>query len=573
MRINAEAFRQKKALINQLDLDFSVWRPHFEEIATFLLPRRYSWLSNNVSISPQSASGLGVNTATSGAARSNINSRILDPAGTIAARTLAHGLMNGITSPARPWFRLRLTEFGDDPEGYPKAVQMWLEESARRMQIVLAESNFYTAMGMLYLDLSVFGTASMLIYEDFEEVIRCYNSPMGEYRLLQDNRRMVNGFTRTFHKTVEQTVREFGLENCSAQTQEAYKRRGASLLTTIPICHLIEENNQDDPAALGRQFAYREFYWEQNNQTAGEVLLVAGYKEKPLVAPRWELMGNDTYGTSPSMDALPEIKQLQLETKQKGQSVDKMIRPPIVADIMLQSQPTSLLPSGVAYVASQNSFGAKPIYTVNPPLQYMTADIQELHRRIGVIYYNNLFRNVSDLDTVRSAAEIYERKAEDMVLLGPILERFENEALDPAIRRVFNIMLRKELLPPSPVEISPETIDIQYVSVLSDAQRAVTTSSIERFIQVVGGLAAAVPEILQIPDYEALVREYASRLNVPAIALKSRQQVLDEKQAQQEQLDLQQAALVGNELTSAAKNLSATDVGGGQNAIQALLGG
>lgn len=570
-RISTEAFQRKRQLLTQLDTDFSQWRPYFEEIATFLLPRRYVWLSPSAATVGVEGSGIAVS-QNAQAVVNNRNSRILDPTGTVAARTLANGLMNGITSPARPWFRLRLTEFSDDQEGYPKEYLVWLEECARRMHLILAESNFYTAMGMLYLELSGFGTSALLIYEDFEEVIRCYNSPMGEYRLIQDNRRMVTGYARTFNMTVGQTVAEFGIDNVCEQTRLAYRAGGQGLLRNISICHLIEQNNPDDPAAIGSQFRYREFYWE-HTQNDGSMLRIKGFHEKPLVAPRWELMGNDTYGTSPAMDALPEIKQLQLETKQKGQALDKMIRPPIVADVALRNSPTALLPGGISYVPSSSQIGAKPIFTVNPPLDAMTMDIMRLQERIKTIFYNHLFRNVSDLNTVRSAAEIYERKAEDMVLLGPILERFENEALDPAIIRVFNIAKRKGLLPPPPPGLDDSTIDIQYVSVLSDAQRAVTTGSIERFMQVVGQLAAAVPEVLRIPDYPEMVREYASRLNVPAKILKGREQVAAELQQEQELLQAQQAALVGSELTGAAKNLSATDVGGGQNALQALLGG
>lgn len=570
-KISTAAFLQKQQLMTQLDMDFSQWRPYFEEIATFLLPRRYVWLSSTPGAVGVEGAGLAVN-STAQAVVNNKNSRILDPTGTIAARTLANGLMNGITSPARPWFRLRLTSFPQNDEEYPKPYLIWLEECARRMHLVLAESNFYTAVGMMYLELAGFGTGAILIYEDFEEVIRCYNSPMGEYRLIQDNRRMVEGYARTFTMTVRQTVQEFGIENVCEQTRIKHAAGGSQLLQNVTICHLIEQNNQDDPAAISKQFRYREFYWEKT-ETSGQMLRIKGYKEKPIIAPRWELMGNDTYGTSPSMDALPEIKQLQLETKQKGQALDKMIRPPIVADVALRNSPTALLPGGVSYVPSSSSVGAKAVYQVNPPLQDMTMDIMKLQERIKIIFYNHLFRNVSELSTVRSAAEIYERKAEDMVLLGPILERFENEALDPAIIRVFNIMKRKKLLPAAPEGLDDSLIDIQYVSVLSDAQRAVTTGSIERFMQVIGQLAAAVPDILLIPDYDELVREYAGRLNVPARILKAREQVLAERQAQQEQLQAQQAALVGNDLTSAAKNLSATDVGGGQNAIQALLGG
>ena len=560
-KIDPEAFKQKRGFVNKLNEDFNQWRPHYQEIAKYILPRRYDWLMNRNNLLDQSMKAPPLNTF------------ILDPSATIAARTLANGLMNGITSPARSWFRLRLKEFAEDIDGYPQEYMVWLEEAKRRMEIILSESNYYNAQGVQYLELAGFGTSAMIMYEDFEDVVRCYNSPIGEFRLFQDNRRIVVGMTREFQLQVKQVVDEFGIDNVSEPVATKYKAGGAGLLQTVAITHLIEPNNQEDPAKINRLFKYREFYWESTSQVPGAMLRVKGFREKPIVAPRWDLLGNDTYGTSPTMDALPDIKQLQLETKQKAQALDKMIRPPIVADIMLNGKPNALLPGGVSYVAGNGSFGAKPIYTVNPPVGEMSRDIQDLQLRIKEIYYNNLFRNVSSLDTVRSAAEVYERKAEDMVLLGGVLERFQGEALDPVISRLFNIMHRRGFFPLTPPGLDVGTIDIQYVSILADAQRSANTGSIERFMQVIGQLGGAVPEVMKIPDYDELVRDYARRLNVPAKNLKSREQVQAELQQEKEQLQAQQAALVGNELTSAAKNLSQTDVGGGQNAIQELLNG
>lgn len=574
-KISPEVFQRRRSLVNQLESDFSLWRPHFQEISRYLFPRRYVWLSTSFSaldadLSSNSGVTVGSNQNIAGLQKNN---SILDPTGTVAARTLAHGLMNGITSPARPWFRLRLAGLADDESAYPQEWQVWLEEVARRMHIVFAESNFYNSLGVMYTDLVAFGSALMLIYDDFEEIIRCYNSPVGEFRLIQDNRRMVEGMARTFNLTVMQAVEEFGLENCSPQTRLKYKAGGAQLLQTIHITHLIEKNKQDDSAALAPGFLYREMYWETGTQVDGSLLRLAGYREKPLVAPRWEITGNDTYGHSPTMDALPEIKQLQLETKIKAQAMDKMVRPPIVADIALQASPTALLPGGIAYVPGSSTVGAKPIFTVNPPLGEMTNDIIKLQIRIKEIFYNNLFRNVSELDTVRSAAEIYERKGEDMVLLGAVLERFENEALDPAITRTFNIMKRRDLLPPEPPGLNAASIQVQYVSILFDAQRAATVGSMERFMQMMGQLAAAVPETQDIPNYDELVREYSSRLNVPAKIINSREAVLAKRQQREELLQAQQEALVGEQLTSAARNLSQSDIGGGQNALQAIMGG
>ena len=573
-KIDTATFERKRNLVNQLETDFSLWRPHFQEIARYILPRRYVWLSQNfnaIESAVSSSSGV-VTSSNQNIAGLQKNNFILDPTGTVAARTLAHGLMNGITSPARPWFRLRLSGFDDEAQ-YPQKWLIWLEEAARRMHIAFAESNFYNSIGVLYLELVAFGTASMLIYDDFEQIIRCYNSPVGEFRLIQDNRRIVEGKTRAFNLTVQQTVQEFGIENVSEETRIAYTAGGSRLLQNVPIIHLIEQNNQDDPAKIAPVFRYREMYWEQGRQNDGTLLRLAGYREKPMISPRWEVTGNDTYGHSPTMDALPEIKQLQLETKIKAQALDKMVRPPIVADVALQASPTALLPGGVAYVPSSSQVGAKPIFTVNPPLGEMTNDIIKLQIRIKEIYYNNLFRNVSDLDTVRSAAEIYERKGEDMVLLGAVLERFENEALDPAIKRTFNIMKRRDLLPPEPSGLDDARLDVQYVSVLFDAQRAATVGSMERAMQVVGQLAAAVPQVLDVPDYDEMLREYFSRLNVPAKTIKSREAVAAARQQREQLLAAQQEALVGEQLTSAAKNLSQAEVGGGQNALQALLGG
>ena len=203
----------------------------------------------------------------------------------------------------------------------------------------------------------------------------------------------------------------------------------------------------------------------------------------------------------------------------------------------------------------------------------MTQDNIQLQLRIKEIYFNNLFRNVSNLETVRSAAEIYERKAEDMVLLGAVLERFENEALDPAIRRVFNIALRKGLLPEPPPGLDVANLDVQYVSILFDAQRAAAVGSIERAMQIIGQMAGAVPDVLDVPDFDELIREYFERLNVPASTIKSRDEVASARAEREELLAAQQQALVGNELTQAAKNLSETDVGGGQSALEGMLNG
>lgn len=545
-----------------LDNEFEPWKNLFKELSDYLLPLRYSWLSENtsqVSVRQERVKNIR-------------NKKILDSVGTKALRDLAAGMLNGVASPAREWFNIRFATFFPDGKT-PVELQRWLEETRRRMLLVLAESNFYNSFAIMLLEKACFGTAGMMCYEDFDDVVRFYNWPVGDFRLSVNNRRMVDRVTRVENYTIEQLVTEFGYDNVLPQSQAKYKRGGGDLLHGVLVAHIIEPNTQDARYIPG-EAPYREFYWEVFGPRAnGQILRRGVYSEWPGAFPRWETIGNDPYGVSPAMDALPDIIQLQHETLRKAQGIDLMTDPPLAMDASLRNQSTRGDPGARYYVPSFSTVGAKPVYQTNLPLAELKEDIRDVQQRIRDAFFNDLFRMISQLQTVRSATEIDARMQEKLVLLGAVLERLENEAIDPIMRRVFAIMQRKGLIPPVPEGFGGLQIEIQYVSILSDAQRASGVGVIERYMQQAGNLAAVVPTILKVVDWHEIFREYGSRLSVPASGVNPRQVTEQLIAEEKQQVAQQQGALVGKELTSAAKNLSETDVGGGQNAFQAILGG
>jgi hypothetical protein len=545
--ISLDERRRLNGVIAELRSDrlpfWNLWR----ELANYFLPKRYVWLQSSREARIRNAK----------------NPFILDATGTSAARVLASGMMNGITSPSRPWFKLRVAGFDHDDD----EVAIWCDEVTRRMLYVMSESNCYNAIAVLYLDLVVFGSAATLIYEDDENIIHCYNPALGEFYLGQSHRLTVDTFAREFKQSVKQLVTNFGEENVSPQVLAKWKEGGARALHTYDVTHLIEPNI-DGKSSVPKKFLYRETYWESG--CSEYVLAQRGFNELPGIFPRWETTANDAYGTSPAMDALPDVIQLQLETKRKAQGIDKMVNPPIVADIQLQHRPTALMPGGITYVAGQNNSGAKPLYQITPPLQEMTADITQIQIRIRDFFYNNLFQMISQLETVRSAAEIDARREEKLILLGSVLEKFENEALDPAIKRIFSIMQRRNLLPPFPQGLSG-SLEIQYVSILSTAQSAVGVAPVERWLQLIGGLTPVAPQVANIPDWEELVRNYGIDIGVQPRDMRSREDVAALTEAQQQAAAEQQAGVQGSALVEGAKTLSETDVGGGGNALQQLL--
>lgn len=553
MKIAAERFRHVKGTMSALDRDRQPFWTLWRELANYYLPRRYIWLQ----------------TDNERRARDAKNPNILDGTGTAAARTLASGMMNGVTSPTRPWFKLRVNNHDDYAEN---DVRIWLDEVARRMLLIMSESNFYNALAVLYLDLVVFGTAAMLIYEDQESVIRCYNPCLGEFYVSQSDRLQVCTFGREFTYNIHQLAMRFGEENLPATDVALLKNESGGAFQTRQVYHLIEPNDDGKEPKVPKGMKYREYYWIKSHNAEDEVLSVKGFAELPGLFPRWELSGNDSYGTSPAMDALGDVIQLQHETKKKGQALDKMVSPPVVADVQLAHRPTALMPGGVTYVAGINNVGIKPAYEVRMPLGELTLDIKDVQVRIRETFHNPLFMMISQLETVRSATEIDARREEKLVLLGSVLERFENEALDPAIRRVFSIMTRFGLIPQAPESLRDADIEIQYVSILSVAQRAVGVVPTERWLQLIGSVAPLYPKALNLPNFENLLMNYGRDIGVQASGMRSPDEIKQLGAQMDEQRQAQEAAVQGEQLVNSGKLLSETEVGGGQNALQQIIG-
>ena len=531
-----------------LRADRQSWWLHWRELADYILPRRYQWL-----VSPNQQNR-----------GSQINQQIIDSTGTIAARTCASGMMAGITSPSRPWFKLRLAGFNPGDTSNP--ISIWLDDVETLMMKVFSESNFYNSIATVYYDLVVFGTAAQIIYEDFENIIHCYNPCLGEFFLQNSPKMEVNTFYREFVRTAPQLVAEFGADNCPEDVVTTAKQpSGAAREFTVRHC--VEPNTGTSP--VSKKFQFRELYWVVG--MTEKPLRAKGFNEFPVNAVRWDLTGNDAYGRSPGMDALPDIKQLQQEQKRKAQALDKMVNPPLQADIQLKNQPASLLPGAITYVAGSNNIGIKPIFQINPPFAELMADIQEVQNRIRTVFFNDLFMMISQLQTVRSATEIDARREEKLVMLGPVLERLENELLGPAITRVFAIMSRAGILPEPPEEIAGMPLDIEYVSMLAEAQRISATSAIERVLATAGNLSAVAPEVLDNIDFDQAIDEYASLLRVKPRIIRDREQVAEIRAGRAQKQQAQEQMAMAGEAIKGAELLSKTEVGGGQNALGMMM--
>ncbi len=497
-----------------LDRERQSWIGHWRELADYILPRRARFLSGERNRGDK------------------INQKLLDSTGTLAARTLASGMMSGLTSPARPWFRIVTRDRAAMEQA---EVKTWLWQTEGRLRQLFAGSNLYNAIHTLYEDLAVFGTAAMVVERDEEKHLRGYSLPLGSYWLAADDGLSVDTLFREVAMTTLQAVERFGLDRVGSAIRGAYD--AGNLEACWTVYQAIEPNRERGPdpeAPQGKAWVSR--YWELGGDSEA-LLQVSGYDQRPFLAPRWHVTGADVYGRSPGMDALPDIKQLQVEQRRKGQAIDKMVNPPLQGPSSLQSQAVSLLPGAKTFVSPSDlqAGGLRPIYEVRPNLGELMADIVEVQGRIRQAFYADLFLMLAASDRRQiTATEIEERRSEKMLALGPVLERLQDELVNPLVDLAFDRALEQQLLPLPPERLQGQDLDIELQSMLAREQRVDAVVGLDRLLGVVGSLAAAAPEVLDKIDPDQVVEEYAQLSGAPPRVLRPDEQVAALRRDRQE---------------------------------------
>jgi hypothetical protein len=509
------------------------WMPHWRELSQFLLPRsgRYFIQDRN-----------------RGARRHN---QIYDSTGTRSVRVLAAGMMSGMTSPARPWFRLS-TPDADLNKHQP--VKLWLAACTDLMLSVFNKSNVYRALHQTYEELGVFGTAAKIVMPDYKNVVHHSSLTAGEYCIATDFRGNVDTIAREFEKTVAECVKEFGYQNCSKTVQGLWDNK--NLGAWVPIIQIIEpraDRERDFKSKLATDMAWRSVYFEQGGN-ADEYLLDSGYNEFPGLCSRWAVSGGDIYGNSPGMEALGDVKQLQQQQLRKAQAIDYQTKPPLVAPTSYKNNETDMLPGGITF--GDGSDQIKSAFEVRLDLGAMLGDIQDVRERIKSSFYADLFLMLSEQNETRmTATEVAERHEEKMLMLGPTVERLHNEELNPLIQSTFNRMLRVGMLPPPPQELHGVTLQVEFISMLAQAQRAIGTNSIDRFVGNLGQIAAFAPGVLDKFDSDDWADEYSDMLGISPSLIVSNDKVALIRQGRAQQAQAQAQAQQQNQAADTLQKL------------------
>lgn len=506
---------------------------------------------------------------------------IVDRTPTICGDVCAAGLMAGLTDPDRDWLQLGPAIPGFELD---QAGQQWYADVAERYNYVLTHCNFYDAQAQHYNDLTFFSTSPFIDYEDVDEILHVKVPCAGEYMLGTGFDFSDEVLLEEFRLTVSQLVEMFGVENIPPDAQRMWRQKGGALEYEYTVAHMIEPNFGIYDEASGRSigivpggFTWREVFWLRGKKDA-RPLSRAGFHEQPFGASRWITQGNDAYGRgAPGENMLGDAIQLQLETRSYYTAMNKEIDPPMGADVSLQNLPTSTNPGNITYM-NTGAGGEKkfwPLYQFKANLEAMSQNMEKVRERIALTAFNNVFQPMQNLrDETRgqvTATEVDAIKEEQLMQLGPVIGRVYG-SLRQRVRRHLAIMARRGLIPRKPPSLRGIPTKIDFISMLTVAQRATRTASIARTVQFLGTAAAEWPDAKLLLDVEKAAREFNTGVGAPPDILISLRKFKQAQAAVAKQQQTAQAAAMVQAGAAAAKDLGNASTGPG-TALSALVPG
>lgn len=495
---------------------------------------------------------------------------LYDGHGTRAFRYLESGMYSGLSSPNRPWFKFKLK---DDDLNASHMVRVWLEACEQIVSNMLAGSNFYRVARANYGELGKFGNAAGIMDESWEVGLNCTALTAGEYAIATDHLGRVDTLLRICPLTTRQMVQSFvrqrdgSMDWSKVHDSVRIGWDNSNYNDVTEVYHLIEPNADYEEGAWGaRGMLWRSVKFDPRDIRKDVLLEHKGYHDKPFWVPRWKTYGSDVWGVGPGHDALPDLRELQMQAKRKGEVTDLVVKPPTqgpAVDIRIR-------PGSHTALTNVDSGTVTPIYTAQyQAIGEVREDQAECKRAIDEAAYASLFMAISEREGVQPLNDLEStlRNDEKMTQLGPVIENVNNDMLAIVVDRAFGIALRGDLLPPPPDEIQGMPIDIEFVSVLAQAQKMQGMGQTERSLAFIGAVGQYQPDVVDMVDGDALVEDYWDRAGAPAVGLRDKdtvQQIRDQRAQQQRMQQMAAMAAPAKQGVEAAQLLN--EMGQGQAA-------
>lgn len=525
----------------QLSSDRGNWESHWHEIAERVLPRQDEFQRQHT---------------TEGEKRTE---RIFDSTAVLALDRAASAIDSLITPTSQQYHRL-IPE--DDRLIYDRDVMVYLEEVNKmlfRMRY-RPKANFSSQAHECYVSLMAFGTLGMFVDEQIGIGTRYKSVPLSGMYISENYVGMVDYVIYKFQLTARAAIQKWG----NRVPEKIAKMADSNPFQKFDFIHCVMPNENIVPGARDyRGMAWSSYYIALDGKA---MLSEGGYRSMPYMVSRHVTAPDETYGRSPAMQVLADIKMVNEMDKTTIRAAHKIVDPPLLVygDGVLGVMSTR--PGAMNYggVDEQGRQLIQPLKMgSNLPI---AIELTEQKRKvINDAFYVTLFQILVQ-NPQMTATEALIRSQEKGQLLAPTVGRQQSEFLGPLIERELDILAMSGALPPMPesLAMSGGAVKAEYTSPLTRLRRAEDGVAIMRTIEALTPIAQVRPQVMDVFKDDELAFELAEINGVPAKILRSPAELEALRQKQEE--DAADAADAKNAqlAASAAKNAG--------QAVQAVQG-
>lgn len=509
----------------QLKGDRGVWEELWEDIAFHCIP---DWQGINTMYTPGQSK----------------NIHLYDNTGVQSNELLASHLHGMLTNPASVWFGLTTQdrELDQNPD-----VAAWLEDSARRMHVVMNNSNFQTEVHSYYITLTSICTSSLMIEEDEVNVIRFKCPHIKNYFIEENHLGVVDRLYRCIkmkgHEIIDMFEKDGMIDDeCRRMLVENEK----SKMEEFEIVHAIYPRVPVEKIGVADMPFYSQYVLKKGEKT----LRAKKFSEFPGVVARWTKQAGEVYGRGPGTNALPELKTLNKMTEVVLKTAAKIMDPPLMLPDHGFMMPLKTRPGGLNFYRAGSSERIEKLPTADRNIDFGYQEMQDRRERVRLAFFADQLQLAQRAEM--TATEVLQRTEEQMRLLGPMLGRQQVEFLRPLVNRVFAIMDRRGLFkePPQALvdaagEQSFAELGVEYMSLIAKAQKASEGQALDRYFMSIAPHGAVDPQMYDNIDFDIVSRKYAEIYGVTQEIFKSQDEVTETREAraeaQQEQADMMRA--------------------------------
>ncbi len=452
----------------------------------------------------------------------------------------ADGMQGHMVSQSLAWFRSII----DNSElNKVDEVQLYLQRYDEAMYGEFRRSNFYDILGEWFRDAGSIGTATLFTEEDIGRGVAVH-TPIHprEIFIAEDRYGNVDTVFRKFFLTAKQAVDMFGDKKLSQDILDNAKEHPEKRHEFI---HAVFPNtDRMFGSLLSKDKPWKSVYVQKGSNTAGmadnkdgTVVRESGFDLNPYAVWRLRKNSDEIYGYSAAADAMVEIKKSHQMAKTLLEAAHRSVKPPLNVPAHMRGN-TRILPDGHNYYARGGDI-IKPIQgTMNYPI---AIDREEkIQRIIEDAYRVDFFIILQRSQREKTATEIMELQSEKAILLGPQVDRLENEGLRKKFDIVADIADKNNNLPEPPqilidsieeakvIGRKPARIDINFIGPLAQAQRRIfQMQPVKNFLNELAQSSVLFPEVLDGVHPDRLRNRIVDSTDAPIEILRTPDELLE----------------------------------------------